>query len=304
MFSKYKTYLFVFLSGISIVLFQNCQGQFSADVIATEISSLEEGEGNVQAASQQKQFFHVDHSQVAVEPISSTKYDLIDYKNRRQHEVKMEGDTLLPKVFHYSRFNDKFLWFESSGSGKYTKDRSEIRLRNVLQEFNTYYYTSFKLYYPSWAASIDLNNFNIIWQCPQIGASKPYIPYNTSPPLSLQIKKDKLVLSTIQNYKLRDPKNNFEDKQFNVAPLPRNRWVKVMMAFRMGKNGKAVVYVDGKQVFSTTGPIGYHNAYSPFSGKQECSIRYGIYKSGRHLGRYAILFDDVKVGTNYDDVRP
>lgn len=248
-----------------------------------------------------------DADDMNVRANSSGKLSLFENNSNRYHEIKLEGGGDPVWIFPYRRYDTKTFWFETNGNGS-SKDRSEVRMRGADLDYGEIYYTSFKIFYPSWATKVPANDWSIIWQCPQIGASVPYYDYNTSPPLNIQLRDDKLLLRSVQNYKMpKSTSRQYITSEDYISSLPRNRWVSVLMRFKMGENGHYKVWYNGKVVLDRRIPIGYKGAFNPYHPglkKENCSIRFGIYKKGRGNDRMGILFDEVKVGHTYESAKP
>lgn len=237
---------------------------------------------------------HIDPNYGQLIELGSNWIFYDEIRNKR-HEVKIQGGGEVPKIFYYRRYQKNFLWFEANGEAEY-KDRSEIRIVGSDAPFDEVYYTSFKVYYPSWASKIDSNDWALLWQCAQAG------DYETprSPPMSIQFADNKLTLRTFNNY---NSKNRIRRYNAHLASFPRNRWVKVFMRYRLGQHGHYKVWINNRVVASERIPIGYKDGVNPFTNQRSCSVRFGIYKKGSQ-DRVALLFDEVKVGTSYEAVRP
>ncbi|MCO5142952.1 MAG: polysaccharide lyase [Oligoflexia bacterium] len=252
-------------------------------------------------------FYHLDFNQVIIREATNRSYDLelYDQKTRKSHEVKLTGNGQVPIVFHYRNYGKKVLWFESSGNIDSTKDRSEIRVIGQNVPFNKVVYTSFKIYYPSWADKIPESDWSLIWQCPQI---KQEFSYSVSPPINIQLRNDNLYVRSIQDYKLsKNSSSPYKNNEESLGPITRNKWTRVLLRFRLGENGGYKVWIDGQVKAEKSIPIGYKDGYSPFypgQKVQECSARFGIYKKSQKNTRHAILFDDFKIGDSYLLVKP
>lgn len=256
------------------------------------------------------------------------------------HVLKLENGGERPKVWNYSRYETDVLDFQTHLRSSDYKTRSEIRLRGADIHFkdastDQTYYSSFEFYAPSNYDQLPLSDWNIIWQCAQIGADSTHYVRNTSPPLNIQMLNQRLYLTLIHDYRLQyygNPGysewrrgNEVADgvplsrKQLWAGYIKKNTWNKVFMAFKMGRNGRVRVWMNDQQTIDHRQPIGYQTADDPWESdpiewnggmliKKRCSVRFGLYQghgstTSKSEYRSKILFKSFKIGTNWSQVK-
>jgi hypothetical protein len=79
------------------------------------------------------------------------------------------------------------------------------------------------------------------------------------------------------------------------APLERGRWVRLVLGWRMGAEGRARLWMDGREVADIHQPLGWR------AGQQMCTLKAGIYR-GASRRPFALQLDNIRLGDTYADV--
>ncbi|GAB5435135.1 hypothetical protein TRM7615_04785 [Falsiruegeria mediterranea M17] len=157
-------------------------------------------------------------------------------------------------------------------------DRTELQIYSGIT-WERPWHVGFDLFLPRNAKISD--DWQLLLQCPQHGVA-------TSPPISLNLYPES-TLTLVS----RTESDTYEP--LGSVALPRGRWVSVVMGFRMGANGYARLWIDGKKVVSVSSALGWKQ------GKQQCTLKTGIYR-GRTDNGFSLKLDNIALGDHYKDV--
>ncbi len=247
---------------------------------------------------------------------------------RNSYEIKNEGvPQHTPRIMDFDR-RTKVLQFSTRLSPGMKKARSELRVIGGDVHFSDsindqFYFTSFDIFIPQVTGPefnrdrIHRGDWNIIWQCAQIGADTPHYVNATSPPLSLQLYGQQIFVRTINDYypwsgdrsnssvfnrweRLRTLNNPSASEIGDGEPLRRDfiyggylrrgQWNRVFMKFKLGLHGSYRIWVNDVLSGQKIGSIGYRTADDPFSSqpvysdsdgrhiRKKCSARFGVYQ--------------------------
>lgn len=198
------------------------------------------------------------------------------------------------------------LLFETRLYPSKAKARSEVRVRGADVHFadvdsDPYYYTQFDIFLPDEPES-DLferertyrGDWNIVWQCAQLGAAPPHYYRVSSPPLSLQLYGRRLFVRTFSDYAQwstdlpnEDVYDRWHRSRSDAGQLPevgettqdgarpaailrrplvyagylrRGEWNRVFMQFKLGEHGSYRLWLNGQLEAQFAGPIGLRTA--------------------------------------------
>jgi len=78
------------------------------------------------------------------------------------------------------------------------------------------------------------------------------------------------------------------------GPLPRGRWVRLVLGFRMGQTGRVRLWRDDRLVADRNQPLGWA------AGERRCVLKTGLYRGAKTP--FEIRLDNVSLGSRYRDV--
>lgn len=196
---------------------------------------------------------------------------------------------------------DNALWLEVAPSIKASR-RSEYKITSSIF-VNQEYYIGMDIYVPAHVSYPD--TWMLLVQCPQ-GYGTPLARKKkpaTSPALALHLGSNgglKIVThggSMFAPKRVHRTSNGRTGQEQSDIVLDRDKWHRVVLGFRMGKQGHVKLWLNGKEqkVAMPYGQIGYNEATN------FCPIKFGIY-SGASRKPLRLLFDNVKVAKIYDRV--
>jgi Polysaccharide lyase len=132
-------------------------------------------------------------------------------------------------------------------------------------------------------ASPPSDTWHLLLQCHQAGTQLP-------PPISLNLEPDGNLSLVV-----RDDADTYA--RLWSGPLPRGRWVRLVLGFRMGRDGQVRLWQDGRQVVYRRQPLGWA------AGARRCVLKTGLYR-GAATTPFTIRLDDIALGDSYRDVAP
>jgi hypothetical protein len=158
------------------------------------------------------------------------------------------------------------------------RDRSELQIHSGIT-WNRDWFVGLDVMIPP--GTVHADTWHLLLQCPQAGTAH-------SPPISLNLGADgSLVLVA------RDDGDAYEPLW--TGPLAQGRWVRLVLGFRMGENGRAQLWVGGRRVADIRRSLGWAD------GERRCVLKTGIYR-GPAATAFALRLDNVSLGTGYADV--
>jgi len=158
------------------------------------------------------------------------------------------------------------------------KDRAEVQIYSGIT-FDRDWFVGLEVLVPRAVTFSD--TWHLLLQCPQAGTGRP-------PPLSLNLEPNG-DLSLVA----RDDGDTYD--RLWSGPLPRGRWVQLVLGFRMGKSGRVRLWQDGRLVASHRQPLGWA------AGERRCVLKTGLYR-GAATTPFEIRLDNVTLGSRYGDV--
>ena len=159
-------------------------------------------------------------------------------------------------------------------------DRSELQIYSGV-EYGRRFFLGFRLFVP--ADTVFSDTWHLLVQCHQAGTQ-------LSPPLSLNLEPSG-ALSLV----VRDDGDPYE--QLWSGPLPRGRWVPVVLGFRLGRNGRVRLWIDGRVMTTRQQPLGWA------AGERRCVLKAGLYRGPADTG-FVLRLDDVRLADSYRDAKP
>ncbi|MGX9353373.1 heparin lyase I family protein (plasmid) [Shimia sp. W99] len=160
------------------------------------------------------------------------------------------------------------------------RDRSELQIYSGV-DYGRQFSLGFRLFVPD--GSVFSDDWHLLMQCHQAGTT-------LSPPLSLNLEPSG-ALSLV----VRDDTDPYE--RLWSGPLPRGRWVPVVLEFRLGENGRLRLWVNERNVSTHRQPLGWA------TGESRCVLKIGLYRGPAETG-FALRLDDIRLGDSYRDARP
>jgi Polysaccharide lyase len=158
------------------------------------------------------------------------------------------------------------------------KDRAEIRIYSGIS-FERDWFVGLEVFVPRNVPPSD--TWHLLLQCHQAGT-------NISPPISLDLEPDGNLSLVV-----RDDADTYD--RLWSGPFPRGRWVQLVLGFRMGKDGRAQLWQDGRLVSSQRRSLGWN------AGERRCVLKTGLYR-GAAATPFEIRLDNVMLGDRYGDV--
>ena len=193
------------------------------------------------------------------------------------------------------------------------KDRLESHLLvdgNIPHYSDTAHYTGFSIYIPSGKDVIESGQWFLIHQWHQT------FQHNESPPIAFELlpnyyaRLGVIVRKGVDKYDCTYEYLTREDDSSGdkFIDLPRNKWIDFVVRWKFdisGNTGELKVYkheidaTNSTLIFDYAGQIGYSNVTSP--GINE---KYGIYRKAGYTGNHKVIYDQLKLGHTFNDVKP
>ncbi len=159
------------------------------------------------------------------------------------------------------------------------KDRAEVQIYSGIT-FGREWFVGLEVFIPR--ADVFSDTWNVLLQCHQAGTLR-------TPPLSLNLEPNG-DLSLVA----RGDADSYD--RLWSGPLPRGRWVQLVLGFRMGQDGRVRLWQDGRLVTSQRRPLSGWAA-----GERRCVLKTGLYR-GSAPTPFEIRLDNVMLGSRYRDV--
>jgi hypothetical protein len=205
---------------------------------------------------------------------------LKEANGRKTYALKHEGSGREPEVVFDPVLKSKVLDFKVDATPKGTKkDRSELTIYSGVELGKTYW-VAMKVMVPNGNAVAQ--NWHSFIQCAQAGASGDSPAFS----LSLGAPSKMMVIS-------RSDEDRY--KEVGKTELPVGKWVQLELELKMGEQGRASVFLDGKPAISGEAPLRHKR------GAPRCTLKVGIYR-GEAATPYEIRVDDIRLGTSREAV--
>lgn len=162
-----------------------------------------------------------------------------------------------------------------------TRDRAEIQVYSGI-DWDREWFASIRFRLSGLPPR--LPEWQILMQCPQAGTDLP-------PPLSVDLEPDgRLALVA------RSEADAHETLW--SAPLPRDRWMSLVLGFRMGEHGRARLWLDGERMVDRRMALGWRGR-----GERRCVLKAGIYRAPSPHP-FELRLDDVTLADSYAAALP
>lgn len=210
-----------------------------------------------------------------IEDAGATRDGIAAGARARGIAIKREGGGRQPEVVFDTSARSRVLVVQADATPPGTlKDRSELQLFGRVT-FDRSWKLGLRVFIPNTIHFTD--NWHLMAQCHQSGGDGAL-----SPPLSLNlIAPNKIALVS------RSDADRFDALVTEV--MPKNRWVRIELVFRMGDRGHVTMWMDGRKVIDRDARLRFK------AGKDECALKLGIYR-GRADKPFEIRFDDIRFG--------
>ncbi len=199
----------------------------------------------------------------------------------REYRFRKEGGGMPGRIIKDQRNGSAVLELRSKPTPSgHSKDRAELEIYSGIT-FNRDWFYGFEVFLPT-GVKMD-ETWQLLLQCHQNGTQK-------SPPISLNLDAGgNLVLISRRDADTYNP--------LWTGPMPKGRWVPVVLGFRMGEQGRARLWVDAKSVYDRRVPLGWSQ------GDRKCNLKTGIYR-GESDQAFQVRLDKLALGDTYREVAP
>ncbi|WP_018629584.1 heparin lyase I family protein [Niabella aurantiaca] len=186
-----------------------------------------------------------------------------------------------------------------------------VRGGNLARHSDTAFYSGFSVYIPSTSETIEPNILNQWFTFHQWHQSAP-----EGPPIALMLMpgySSRLGLCIrygVNKAGGEHPTYVFrqDDTTTQYIDLPTNKWIDFIVRWKFGINGGGEVDVyrhdidapSSTHLYTYRGPIGYTNV----NNENGINEKFGIYRKASYTRSHVILYDQLRVGRTYNEVRP
>lgn len=193
-------------------------------------------------------------------------------------------------------------------------DRFESHLvrRGSLSRHNdTAFYSGFSVYIPDTSETIESDILNQWFTFHQWHQSAP-----EGPPIALMLvpgyssRLGLCIRYGVNKAGGEHPTYVFrkDDSTTQYVDLPTNKWIDFIVRWKLGINGGGEVDVyrhdidapSSTHLYTYRGPIGYTNV----NNENGINEKFGIYRKASYTRSHVILYDQLRVGRTYNEVRP
>ncbi|UYV37178.1 polysaccharide lyase [Rhodobacteraceae bacterium D3-12] len=159
------------------------------------------------------------------------------------------------------------------------RDRAEVQIHSGIS-WRRDWVASLRFRIPDHTSVVA--DWQTLMQCPQVGNDLP-------PPISVDLEPDGRISLVVRSE--RDVHEIIWS-----APLPRGRWSTLALGFRMGADGRARLWLDGRKMVDVRLPLGWVEA------EELCVLKTGIYRAPSP-NPFELHLDDVTLGDSYTGTR-
>jgi hypothetical protein len=171
--------------------------------------------------------------------------------------------------------------------------RAELK-DNLNAPLNQELWYGFSLYIPESFPELERNCIVAQWH-----GEHDKGEYSRSPVLAIRIEGNRLYInSRSSKQKIQTANDGLETTHYSLSDFPKNKWLDfvVKASWSYQNDGLLAVWLNGDQIITYNGPLGYHDDQGPY-------FKFGIYKHSGDIP-LKVFVDEYRRGISQEEVDP